>query len=316
MVSDAPADEGSKQRKRPPRRRLALSNAAAGFLAVKMLKLARHLRRPPLADFFGFCMRNLGLFVPEHHIGRANLAAAFPEKSPAEIDSILAGVWDNLARVAAELAHLDRIRFLDDRGPAAADVIYDQVTLGRVADIRRDGRANLAFTAHLANWEIAALAAPFFKLDSAVLYRRPNLRAVDEAVIKMRAGCMGTLIPAGPFAPVRLASALERGTHVGLLVDQYYVRGVDVTFFGRTCKANPLIAQLARHFESPIRGLRVVRLPDRHRFTVEITEPIPPARGADGRIDLQGTMQAITSVVEGWVREHPEQWLWLHRRWR
>ncbi len=51
-------------------------------------------------------------------------------------------------------------------------------------------------------------------------------------------------------------------------------------------------------------------------FSVDITDPIEPARNADGRIDIKGTMQAITSVVEGWVREHPEQWLWLHHRWR
>jgi Kdo2-lipid IVA lauroyltransferase/acyltransferase len=43
---------------------------------------------------------------------------------------------------------------------------------------------------------------------------------------------------------------------------------------------------------------------------------VPPVRDAEGRIDVAGTMQAVTSVVESWVREHPEQWLWLHRRWR
>ena len=47
-----------------------------------------------------------------------------------------------------------------------------------------------------------------------------------------------------------------------------------------------------------------------------MTDPIAPARDAQGRIDVAGTMQVITSVVEGWVREHPEQWLWVHRRWR
>ena len=62
--------------------------------------------------------------------------------------------------------------------------------------------------------------------------------------------------------------------------------------------------------------MRVVRKPDGNSFSVEITDPIEPARDADGRIDIKGTMQAITAVVEGWVREHPEQWLWLHRRWR
>ena len=55
---------------------------------------------------------------------------------------------------------------------------------------------------------------------------------------------------------MKLAEALGRGTHVGMLVDQYYSRGVDVTFFGRRTKANPLLARLARHFDCPIHDLR------------------------------------------------------------
>jgi hypothetical protein len=62
-------------------------------------------------------------------------------------------------------------------------------------------------------------------------------------------------------APVRAARALERGPHVGMLVDQHFTQGVDVTFFGRRCNANPLIARLARHFDCPIRGIRAIRLP-------------------------------------------------------
>ena len=100
-----------------------------------------------------------------------------------------------------------------------------------------------------------------------------------------------------------------------MLVDQYYVRGVEVTFFGRRTMANPLLARLARHFDSPIHGTRVIRLPG-HRFRGELTDAIAPARDAEGKIDIAGTMQIITGVVEGWIREHPEQWLWQHRRWR
>jgi KDO2-lipid IV(A) lauroyltransferase len=57
-------------------------------------------------------------------------------------------------------------------------------------------------------------------------------------------------------------------------------------------------------------------MPDKHRFRVDLTEAIEPQRDASGKIDVAGTMQVITSVVEGWIREHPEQWLWVHRRWR
>jgi len=173
----------------------------------------------------------------------------------------------------------------------------------------------LIFASHLANWELPALAGPVFGVESAALFRRPNLAAVDRAIQQIRAVNMGTLIPTTHDAPVKLAHALEAGTHVGMLVDQYFHRGVDVTFFGRTTKANPLLARLARQVDVPIYGVRVVRLSNR-RFRGEISDEIKPVRDVNGKIDIQGTTQAITSVIEGWVREHPEQWLWLHRRWR
>jgi KDO2-lipid IV(A) lauroyltransferase len=126
---------------------------------------------------------------------------------------------------------------------------------------------------------------------------------------------MGEMIWTDLSAPVKIAEALTRGAHVGMLVDQYYVRGVEVTFFGHHTMANPLLARLAQHFNCPIHGARIIRLPG-HRFRAELTEEIAPVRDAAGKVDIAGTMQVITSVVEGWIREHPEQWLWLHRRWR
>ena len=260
-------------------------------------------------------MRRIGPWLPEHRIGRANLAAAFPEKSPAEIDRILSGVWDNVGRIGAEYAHLDRLWDYDRSGQHRGRMLDSEASLERAYRLRDDNKPALIFSAHLANWELAALGAVAFGLETTVLYRRPNLGAVADALISLRGDAMGELVPTGLHAPIKIAEALERGSHVGLLVDQYYVRGVDVMFFGRTTKANPTIARLARHFECPIHGLRVIRYPG-NRYQLNLTEEITPARDADGKIDVQGTMQVITGEVEGWVREHPEQWLWLHRRWR
>jgi KDO2-lipid IV(A) lauroyltransferase len=131
----------------------------------------------------------------------------------------------------------------------------------------------------------------------------------------MRAVKMGTLIPAGRDAPLKLAEALQNGQHVAMLVDQYLTNGVEVTFFGRKTRANPMLARLLRQVECPIHGVRIIRLPG-HRFRAELSEEVKPVRDAAGQIDIQGTMQAVTSVVEGWIREYPDQWLWLHRRWR
>jgi len=287
-----------------------------GFIAVTLLKLIRRGDRARFANAAGRFMRRVGPWHPKHKVGRANLIAAFPEKSASEIEEILGGVWDNLGRVAAEFSHLDRITILDPAAPGPADVVSDADTHRQVEDMRGVPRPTAVFAAHLANWELPALAAARLGIETTALFRPPSVRAVADAVLKLRAGCMGTLIPSGFNAPIRLANTVERGGNIAMLVDQHEFRGVDVTFFGRTCKANPLIAQIARHTKCLVRGIRIVRLPDGNHFQCEMTRPLDLPRDAQGEVDIQGTMQMITSTIEDWVREHPEQWLWLHRRWR
>ena len=297
------------------KRAKALIDAAAGRLAVGLLRAIRRTNPDRIADASARFLRRVGPFLPEHRIGRANLAAAYPEKSAAEIDEILAGVWDNLGRVAAEYAHLDRLWDYDLANPTGGRIDIPPETVERFMRLRDDGKPALIFAAHLGNWELPALAASAYGLENAVLYRAPSIGDVAAALRSVRAPNMGTLIKTGYGAPSAVVGALERGLHVGMLVDQFLYQGVEVTFFGRRCKANPMVARLARYVDCPIHGTRVIRLPG-HRFRLELTEAIAPVRDASGEIDIVDTTQAITAVIEGWVREHPEQWLWLHRRWR
>ena len=303
-------------KRRLRRRAKRMGDAFIGALAIGLLKALRSADPDTTANFAGWFARNIGPLLPEHRVGRANLMAAFPEKTPAEIDAILRGVWDNLGRIGAEFAHLDRLWDFDsDRPERKGRIELAPEGIERFKRLLDDGKPALIFAAHLANWELPAICAATYKLDSAVLYRRPNIAGINEWLTKTRAVSMGELVPTGLEAPVKLAKALERGAHVGMLVDQHFSRGVDVIFFGRRTKANPLLARLARHFNCPIHGTRIIRLPG-NRFRAELTEEIAPARDAQGEIDVAGTMQIVTSVIEGWVRELPEQWLWLHRRWR
>jgi KDO2-lipid IV(A) lauroyltransferase len=290
-------------------------NAVAGALAMGVIKLMRIGGPDTMANAAGRFMRMIGPLFKEHKIGRANLSAAFPEKSPQQIEEILLGVWDNLGRVGVEFTQLDRLIEYNREHPELGRLHIPPSLFNRFLELANDGKPALVFTAHLANWELPAVFAASQKLDSAALYRRPNIPAIDHWLRKTRAASMGELIATGLDAPVRIADALKRGAHIGMLVDQYYVRGVEVTFFGRRTNANPLIARLAQHFDCPIVGVRVIRLPD-NRFTAELTDEIKPVRDAKGDVDIAATMQVITGVIEGWVREHPEQWLWLHRRWR
>jgi KDO2-lipid IV(A) lauroyltransferase len=293
-----------------------LADVAVGALTIALLRTTRYFDPDKTATFFGRASRFIGRRLREDRIGRENLKAAFPEKSPEEIEKILDGVWNNLGRIGAEFAHLDHIWDYDpDHPERKSRVEFTRRSKELFDQIRDDGKPALIFACHLGNWELPALAAVAHGLDAAILFRRPNSDAADRAIEKIRQVKMGTLIPAGRDAPLRLAQALQDGQHVAMLVDQYLSNGVEVTFFGRKTRANPMLARLRRQVDCPIHGTRVIRLPN-NRFRAELSEEVKPVFDASGQIDVQGTMQAITNVVEGWVREYPEQWLWLHRRWR
>jgi Kdo2-lipid IVA lauroyltransferase/acyltransferase len=281
---------------------------------VKYLLAALRRTDPDRAsDLCGAIARRFGPLLPSHRIGRANLRAAFPDKDTVWIDATLRAAWDNLGRVAGEYVHLGRLWDFDTDHPNTGRMVSDDAD--KFIELQTDGKPALCFAAHLANWELPAVMAAAHGLPSAVLYRMPNNKAVANEIARIRAPLMGRLIRSRAQAPLEMAGALDRGEHLGMLVDQHFSRGVDVTFFGRRCKANPSIARLARQFECPVMGVRVIRLPDR-RFRIAAEGPFALPRAADGRIDVQQATQLITSVVERWIREYPDQWLWFHRRWR
>jgi KDO2-lipid IV(A) lauroyltransferase len=284
-----------------------------GRLAAWLVAWLRRGDPDRASDRWGALARRLGPFLPAHRIGLANLRAAFPDKDEAWIRATVSEAWENLGRVIGEFVHLDHIWDYDPVHPNAGRIVTDDAPV--LEAVRDDGLPALCFAAHLANWELPAVAAHKHGLPSAVVYRMPNNRAIAAEIVKIRGELMGRLIRTRAQAALEMAGALDAGLHLGMLVDQHFSRGVDVTFFGRRCKANPAIARLARQYDCPVVGVRVIRLPG-HRFRVKSEGPITLPRDADGRVDIQAATQMITGIVESWVREHPGQYLWFHRRWR
>src|SRR5438270_473317 len=200
-------------------------------------------------------------------------------------DATVTAVMSNSFGFGAEFAHLDHIWEHDPASPEESRIEIPPRTHELFAQLRLDGKPALIFAAHLGNWELPALAAVAHGLDAAILYRRPNIASADRIIQDMRAVKMGTLIPAGRDAPRKLAEALQNGQHVAMLVDQYLTNGVEVTFFGRKTKANPMLARLRRQVECPIHGTRIIRLPN-NRFRAELSEEVPAVRDASGQIDV------------------------------
>jgi KDO2-lipid IV(A) lauroyltransferase len=277
-----------------------------------LFKLIRYFDVDRAANFSAWALRMVGPRLRGHRTARANLVAAYPDKPAAEIERILDGMWDNLGRLAVEYVNLDRLIGTD--GNADRIVVAD-ATLQRLARLRDDGRTASLFTSHLASYEIGAIWVKRHGLDLAIIYNPLNFGPLSEELLAMRQECMGRLIVAGADTAWKIREAMKEGLHLTLFMDRHQAGGIDVNFFGRRCKANPMAVRFARLFDCPLHGFRALRLPD-NRIALEFTDEIAMPRGADGKIDVEAGTQKITDVVEGWIRERPEQWLWLQRRWR
>jgi KDO2-lipid IV(A) lauroyltransferase len=282
-------------------------------LTRSVFALARALGPARSADAGAALARRVGPRLRAHRTALANLRAAFPEKSEAEVRALALGAWDNLGRTGAEYPHLATLFDYDPEATTPGRVEVDGID--HFVSLRDDGRPGLIFSAHLANWELPAICAARFGLDATAVFRAPNDPAVARVVHEVRSQTMGGLEAARQGAAFAMQGVLEKGGHLGMLIDQHFTRGVIVDFMGRPALTNPILGKFARRFDCPVHGVRVIRLPD-HRFRLQLTPPLDLPRDPDGQINVQGAMQAMTAVVEGWVREYPEQWLWMHRRWR
>jgi KDO2-lipid IV(A) lauroyltransferase len=291
-----------------------LGDEALAALVRGTFALVRALGPDRASNLGGAGARLLGPLTPAHRIARENIEASFPEKTPAERAAILRGAWDNLGRTAAEYVHMGEIFDFDPERPNTGRIEIPEDSIARFVQLRDDGKPAIFFAAHLANWELPAVAAKSYGLPSAALYRKPNNPRIARDVLRMRRDVMGELIPAGTTAPIRMMEALDAGLHLGMLVDQRFGRGPRIRFLGRTASANPLLARLARRFDCPVHGARAIRLRG-NRFRLEMTDAITLPHDARGQVDIDAATQAINDTIEGWIREHPDQWLWQHRRW-
>jgi Kdo2-lipid IVA lauroyltransferase/acyltransferase len=289
--------------------------AMISVLLPRLLRLLRRFHLERTADFGAWLMRRFGPWSRAHIVARDNLQAAFPEKSSQEINDILNGVWDNFGRALVEYAFLDRVWDFDLQRFVSSRIEFDPRLANEVARLRQAGKSVLVFAAHLANWELPAVLGAAVGLHSAMLYRPPGGGSLTKHIIGLRNELMGSPIISRFGAVLEIIEAMRGGRNIGILVDQHTNGGVDVTFFGRPCKVSPTLARLARQFECPVYGTRAIRLPQ-GRFRMELVGPLELPRNAHGMIEIAETMQLVTAIIEQWVREYPEQWLWMHRRWR
>lgn len=256
--------------------------------------------------------RRIGPRTGRHRIAMENLRLAYPAKTQAECEVIALDMWGQMARLVVEYIFLDQ---LFDFDPAAAAPGRVEVKGREVfSEIQGSDRPRIFFTAHTGNFEMFPIAAATIGLKIASLFRAPNNPYIAEQVSHKRRISGNRMVPSRAGAAFVLARVLEARGSIGALIDQKFAHGVPTTFFGRPCETSPLLSRLARQYEADIYPARCVRLPG-NRYRLELCPRLDPPRTVDGRIDADALCQVMNDIVEGWVREHPGQWMWFHRRW-
>jgi Kdo2-lipid IVA lauroyltransferase/acyltransferase len=243
-------------------------------------------------------------------IALENLAQAFPQMTGAERRALCRRSWQHLGLVFVELCAL-LSRPLDD--------LLSRITVEGREHLDRAMAAHgrvLVLTGHLGNWEVLSLAHRVTPYPLAVVVRPLDARWLNPLAERLRLRTGVELIDKrGALRPV--LSALSRGGMVGILLDQNAARpeGVFVPFFGRLASTSRSVALLALRTGAPVVPIFARRERDgRHRIIVRAPLDVPET--GDREAAVAELTRRCTEVIEAAIREAPEQWLWVHNRWR
>jgi KDO2-lipid IV(A) lauroyltransferase len=251
-------------------------------------------------------LRALAALNPKlRRTGLRNLELAFPERTAAERERLLDGMFHSLGRILATVARMPRL------SPA---------TIGRY--IRYEGREHferaieqgkgvLFFTAHLGNWELSAFAHGMLARPMHIVVRPLDNPLLDGYACRLR-GLSGNRIIGKKEYARGILKALAANEAVGILADQNAApeEGVFVDFFGVPACAHAGFARLAAHSGAVVIPGFALWSEREGRYVLRFDAPV--AMTGDAAADTQRLHAHLESVI----REYPEQWLWIHRRWK
>lgn len=242
----------------------------------------------------------IGLFLKRrNHIGLVNLRIAFPEKTEAERRLILRKMWRHWGRFYAEMPH--------------ATTLFKQASFSGLENLKQahqNQTGGFVCSAHLGNWELAVSQPLFDDFYLNPVYRRANNPWLDKLMFQRRTGI---LIPKGVAGARKMVQVLRNKGFIVMLCDQKLREGISVPLFGKPAMTPTAIAVMALKFRVPVIMARSIRQPD-GTFLMDVSKPLPLPETKDMTKAVYEIMKTINGILENWIRETPEQWLWVHRR--
>ena len=250
------------------------------------------------------------LDVPHRRIVRRNLAFAYPDWSHAEIKRISGRIFQNLGITFVEILQL----FVLSRADILARI--QVVGLEHLQRAQQSQKGLIIVSGHLGSWEMGLLyACCILDKPSLGVAKKFRFGPLNRRIHDLRTR-FGLKIVYKKGALPEMRKMLRRGGIIGLLVDQSRrSEGVEVTFFGHKVTATPAAAFLAIRYKCPVLPIFCVRNAN-GQLIMEVNAPLEIMQTGDLRSDLQTNTQMITDAVERAVRRYPDQWFWVHKRWK
>jgi KDO2-lipid IV(A) lauroyltransferase len=288
------------------RRRSTARNLVEYCLALVVLKSLEYAPLPVAYALGRFYAGLLDRAIPRlRHVARRNLAMALPELMPVRHAEIVDGVFRSIGRLLVAFAKFPYIR---------RDNLARWVRLegGEHFDAAlREGRGVLFATAHLGNWELSAFAHALLAAPMNVVVRPLDNPFIDAMVERRRALTGNRPIGKKDFARAIL-KALAANEAVGILIDQNAspTDGVFVDFFGVKACAGAGFAKFAAHSGAAVIPGFALWSESERQYVLRFYPPVVMTG------DVARDTQALQSKLEEVIREYPDQWLWIHRRWK
>jgi KDO2-lipid IV(A) lauroyltransferase len=243
--------------------------------------------------------------------GLRNLELAFPELDLKERRRLLRGCFENLGRllgVFSQFATAD---------PRTLQSMIDCEGLEHIEAARASGRGVILFTGHVGAWELSSFALSLCGYPLSFLVRRIDNPKI-EALVDARRERLGNRTIDKRSAAREMLQIMQEGGTLGILVDLNTLdrEGIFVDFFGVPASTTFMLAKLALRTEAAVLPVFAPWDSKRQRFLLKIDEPLSMERSGDDEADMRRLTQLFTGVVEKFVRRYPDQWLWIHRRWK
>lgn len=284
--------------RRPLRHRI---EAGAAYLAFALLSL---LPSKTISAVGGWLGRTIGPMTRAHQTAKNNLQRALPDMAPPAQTSVLTSAWENFGRTMTEYAVLTRLY--------ANNTVIDLSGHEALSALAAQGKPAILFGAHLGNWETTGVALALHSKPLFIVYRAANNPLVDNIISDVRKSYAAGMARKGSSGARQIMKALSGGQHVVMMIDQKLNTGMEVPLFGHGAFTGTAVVRMAARFGCPVFPVRTERTDD-FQFKVTVEEPLAFTDESD-----EGVRAALTQInrhLEGWIKERPGQWMWMHKRW-